>query len=171
VPEQTGPPNHHPDEAPDSEQVAERPRVPERPAHRSIGDIGLVAVGGATGTALRYGLTLVLPPVHGIPVAILTANVVGAFVLGLLLESLSGLRLDRGTSRRLRLGVGTGVLGGFTTYSTLAADTVTLGLSDLLLAGAYGAGTVIIGALASILGIVLARRLIRPVIRQRRLAS
>ena len=35
---------------------------------------------------------------------------------------------DVGWSRRARLGLGTGVMGGYTTYSALAADTVTLGL-------------------------------------------
>ena len=154
----------------DAELAAERPPEPAPAAHLSLPNIGLVAVGGAVGTALRYWLTLVLPPAHGIPVAILTANVLGAFVLGLLLEALSELGPDHGVSRRIRLGVGTGLLGGFTTYSTLATDTVTIGLAATPIAIAYGVGTVVVGALASIVGIALARRLIRPVIRARRAA-
>lgn len=139
----------------------------QRPAHHSPGTIALVATGGAIGTGLRYGLILILPPWHGIPVAILIVNVVGAFVLGLLLESLAELAPGHRLGRRLRLGVGTGVLGGFTTYSTLATDNVALALASPALALAYGVGTVIIGGLASIVGIALARHLLRPVIRRR----
>jgi CrcB protein len=133
----------------------------------SAASIGLVAAGGAVGTGLRYGLALIMPPVHGIPLAILTVNVVGALLLGLLLESLAELGPDHGLSRRLRLGVGTGVLGGFTTYSTLAVDGVTLASTSPAAALAYGLGTVIHGAFASIGGIAAARRLIRPALRRR----
>lgn len=153
----------------DSELVAERPATAAaaRPAHLSVGNIALVAAGGAFGTGLRYGLMLIMPPAYGIPVAILTVNLVGAFVLGALLETLSELGPDHGTSRRLRLGVGTGVLGGFTTYSALADDTVLLALTSPLLALGYSVSTVIIGGLTSIAGIALARRLIRPQLRKR----
>jgi CrcB protein len=141
------------------------------PAHLSAANIALVAAGGAVGTGLRYGLTLVLTPLHSIPVAIVTVNVVGAFVLGLLLEALSEFGPDHGRSRRLRLGLGTGVLGGFTTYSTLATDTVALALAGPLIALVYGCGTVVVGGVASVAGIGLARRLVRPVIRQRQAIS
>lgn len=151
----------------DSELVAERPPTPEHPAHLSVRNIGLVAAGGAVGTALRYAITLVLPAFHGVPVAIFTVNVVGAFLLGVLLETLAELGPDHGVGRRLRLGLGTGVLGGFTTYSTLATDIVTLVQSSIVVAVAYAVGTVIIGGLASISGIVVARRRLRPVIKER----
>lgn len=135
-----------------------------RPTHLSGANIALVAAGGAVGTGLRHGLTLLVPPVHGIPVAIFTVNVVGAFLLGLLLETLSELGPDHHVSRRLRLGVGTGLLGGFTTYSTLANDNVALLLVSPVAALTYGIGTVIMGAVASIGGIALGRGLVRPVI-------
>lgn len=162
-----------PEPAVDSELVAERPATPAaaRPVHRSIANIALVAAGGAVGTALRYSLMLVMPPVHGIPVAIFTVNLVGAFVLGALLETLSELGPDHRTSRRLRLGVGTGVLGGFTTYSALADDTVLLALSSPLAALGYGVATVIIGGFASIAGIAFARRLLKPLLRKRMAAA
>lgn len=148
----------------DSELVAERlkSRRQARAAHRSPANIALVAAGGAIGTGLRYGLMLIMPPVAGVPVAIFTVNVVGALLLGLLLEALSEFGADHGWSRRLRLGIGTGVLGGFTTYSTLAADSVTLALASPMIAVAYGIGTVIIGGLASVAGIAAARHLLRP---------
>ena len=53
----------------------------------------------------------------GVPVATFGINVVGAFLLSVLLELLAKHGLDIGWSRRVRLGVGTGALGGFTTYS------------------------------------------------------
>jgi CrcB protein len=141
------------------------------PAGRSWRDAALVAAGGAVGTGLRYGLVVTVPPVLGLPVAIISVNVAGAFLLGLLLEALSELGAEHGIGRRLRLGVGTGVLGGFTTYSTLAADTVALALVAPGLAIAYGLGTVAIGGLASVVGIVVARRLGRRTITRRRAAS
>ena len=138
-----------------------------RAGHLSPSNVALVAAGGAAGTGLRYGLTLVLPPELGVPIAIFTVNVVGAFVLGMLLELLvePGIRAD--SSRRLRLGVGTGVLGGFTTYSTLATDNVALALSYPSVAIAYGLGTVVVGGLASVAGIVVSRRRLRPALRSR----
>ncbi|WP_371740714.1 CrcB family protein, partial [Frigoribacterium sp. CFBP 13712] len=86
--------------------------------------IGLVALGGTIGTGLREALALSFPAAPGsIPVTILLINVVGAFALGLLLESLMRRGPDAGRRRDLRLFIGTGVLGGFTTYSALAVDT------------------------------------------------
>ena len=148
----------------DSELLAERPKPDRRPraAHRSPANIALVAVGGAIGTGLRYGLTLIMPPVAGVPVAIFTVNIVGAFLLGLLLETLSEFGPDHGWSRRLRLGIGTGVLGGFTTCSTLAIDSVALARASPAIALAYGLGTVIIGGIASVGGIAVARHALRP---------
>jgi CrcB protein len=137
-----------------------------RPAHLSAANIALVAAGGAVGTGLRHGLTLAMPPLHGIPVATFTVNVVGAFVLGLLLEALTELGPDHELSDRIRLGIGTGVLGGFTTYSTLATDSLALTLVDPAVALAYGIGTVIIGGTASVAGIALGRSRVRPIIRQ-----
>lgn len=138
-----------------------------RPAHLSIANIALVAAGGAVGSGLRYGSMLVMPPAHGIPIAIFTVNVVGAFILAVLLEVLSELGADHGLSRRLRLGIGTGVLGGFTTYSTLAADNVHLALTQPMVAVIYGVGTVIAGGIAAIVGIAATRRAVRPALARR----
>ncbi len=133
-----------------------------RPAHLSVANVALVAAGGAVGTGLRYGLTLVLPPQLGVPIAIFTVNIVGAFLLGVLLETLVEAGIDERRRRRLRLGIGTGIMGGFTTYSTLATDSVALALGHPPVAVAYGLGTVVIGAAASLAGIALARRALRP---------
>jgi CrcB protein len=133
-----------------------------RPAHLSWSSIGIVAVGGAAGTGLRYAITLLVPSWESVPIAIFGINVVGAFLLGALLELLADYSLDVGWSRRLRLGIGTGGLGGFTTYSAFATDTVTLAVTHPGRAIAYALGTLIIGAAASIAGIWLSRMHMRP---------
>lgn len=120
----------------------------------------MVALGGAIGTGAREAISLAVPPIGGVPVAILGINVVGAFLLGLLLESLLRRGPDDGRRRDLRLFLGTGVLGGFTTYSALAADSSVLLIDGNALVGVlYAAGSVVLGALASWGGIVLARRI------------
>ena len=102
-----------------------------------------------------------IPTPAQVPLATLGINVVGAFLLGVLLELLARHGSDDRRSRRIRLGLGTGGLGGFTTYSALATETVTLGAVHPVLASAYGLGTLIIGAAASAAGISLARALHR----------
>ena len=116
---------------------------------------GLVAVGGAVGTGGRHliGLAVVA---QGFPAATLTVNLLGAFLLGLLIESLTRRGRDRGALRRARLLLGTGALGGFTTYSTLALDVVTLASDSPSLAAVYGVGTVLAGALATAAGVAVA---------------
>jgi fluoride exporter len=129
-----------------------------RPAHLSWTSIGLVAVGGGLGTELRYLITMLTPKVAGVPIATFAINVIGAFLLGVLLELLAEHSPDAAWSRRIQLSVGTGGLGGFTTYSALATETVTLAASTPGRAIAYAVGTVIIGAVASVAGIWLSRR-------------
>ncbi|MCO7204225.1 CrcB family protein [Microbacterium sp. CnD16-F] len=127
-----------------------------RPVHLAWSSILLVLVGGTVGTAAREGLSLAMPSVGGIPVAILVINIVGALFLGALLEALARRGPDVGRRRALRLLLGTGFAGGFTTYSALAVD------SGLLLTGGdptagilYALGTVVVGALATVAGIAL----------------
>lgn len=118
--------------------------------------LAVVFVGGALGTAAREALTLLIPAGSGVPWAILVANLSGAFALGLLLAALTrgGEPRIRGS---LRLLLGTGFLGGFTTYSALATDTALLfGAGEGGLAVAYGIGTLGVGALATVAGILLA---------------
>jgi CrcB protein len=142
-------------------------------AHLSWADIGIVAAGGAVGAGLRYGITLSvstlsMPSWAGIPLATVGINVVGAFLLGVLLELLTRHGPDTGWSRRARLGLGTGGLGGFTTYSALATETVTLSVIHPGFGIAYALGTVIIGAGSTAAGIWLGRRQLPPALRTRR---
>jgi len=127
-----------------------------RPAHLQWRYIALVAAGGTVGTALRAAISLVVGDVGPVPVATLTVNVIGAFVLGALLETLARSGPDRGRRLGARLFVGTGVLGGFTTYSALATATAELAVgSQAGWAVAYALGTVLLGGLASALGIAV----------------
>lgn len=131
---------------------AGEPPVPSgpavRPAHHRAGLALLVAAGGAVGSLGRYGLAQAMPVQHGWPVATLTANLVGAFLLGLLLEALGRRGPETPGVLRVRLALGTGVLGGFTTFSSLALET-----ERLLAAGAAGtalayAGTTLVAGVA-----------------------
>lgn len=118
--------------------------------------LALVFLGGTLGTAAREALGLALPASAGIPWAILAANLVGAFALGLLLEALVRRGPDHGIRRKLRLLLGTGFLGGFTTYSALATDTALLfGAGDGWRGAVYAIGTVVVGAGATFAGVLL----------------
>ncbi|WP_120338973.1 FluC/FEX family fluoride channel [Cryobacterium soli] len=125
-----------------------------RPVHLRWQYLALVFAGGTVGTALRELLAISVPPVAGVAVVIVGINVVGAFLLGLLLETLARSGPDDGRRRQLRLLLGTGVLGGFTTYSALATDTSLLLADDRVgTALLYALGTVIVGAITAWAGI------------------
>lgn len=124
--------------------------------------VALVGVGGACGTAARQLLGDALGTTHDFPIGTFLINVVGAFALGFLLECLAWSGSDAGHRRRIRLLLGTGFLGGFTTYSALAVDTDTLLRADHLnLALAYAGGTIAMGLVASVAGIAVARKAVR----------
>jgi CrcB protein len=119
----------------------------------------LVALGGAIGSLARYGLDLLLPHApDGVPWATLLANVVGSLLLGATAVWL----VER---RQPRLGAypfaATGILGGFTTFSTYAVQTrVLVGEGDPALAAAYVVGTLLLALGAVRAGTVLTRRLL-----------
>jgi fluoride exporter len=119
-------------------------------------DVLVVWVGGTLGTAVRVAVS----PSHDpstFPTATFVVNLVGAGLLGLLVERLARRRPGPG-ERRLGLLLGTGFLGGFTTYSALAVDTVQLLRTGAVgLAVAYGLGTLVLGAVVTGLGIVAGR--------------
>ena len=131
-----------------------------RPAHQDPRLVALVAVGGAVGTTARWALSeAVGSTAGGWPTATFVANLLGSFLLGVLLESLLRRGPESARGRLVRLGVGTGVLGGFTTFSSLALE-----LERLLAAGqvgtavAYGTASLLLGLLACLLGVALAAR-------------
>lgn len=121
--------------------------------------LGLVFVGGVVGTAVRSGLGSSFPvAADRWPWSTFWINLSGAFVLGLLLGLLARLGDDSGWRRRARLGLGTGVLGGYTTYSTFAVEVVERQRDSLLLLGAgYALASVVGGAALAALGLRSAR--------------
>jgi CrcB protein len=128
--------------------------VTTAPPHRRWSLLALVAAGGTVGTALRQALLLLAPDLERFPVTTFAINLAGAFALGVLLELLVRSGPDDGRRRGIRLLVGTGVLGGFTTYSALAAATAMLAATGLAgWAVVYALGTVVLGAAMSVAGI------------------
>ena len=129
------------------------------PAELRPKPLALVGLGGATGTLLRWGVGHVLPIHNGLPWATVLVNLLGSFALGFLLEVLLRRGPESVAARDLRLLLGTGVLGGFTTFSAFALDLTGL-LTDgkvdtaLLYAGVSLVG----GTLAAGLGVLLAAR-------------
>lgn len=118
-----------------------------------------ISLGGAAGTAGRYLLGDWLMRVAGpaFPWGTLAVNLLGSFLLGLLMQV--GLATDW-ISPAVRLTLATGVLGGFTTYSSFNYETLRLFAGgSWLLAGANLAGTVAGCLLAGALGTVLGRAL------------
>ncbi|MFE1175579.1 fluoride efflux transporter FluC [Streptomyces sp. NPDC058773] len=82
--------------------------------------IGVVAVGGALGATARYGAALLWPTTGGsYPWTTLAVNVVGCALMGVLMVMITEVRAAHRLARPF---LGTGVLGGFTTFSTYAVD-------------------------------------------------
>ena len=132
-------------------------------AHRQPGLLILVLVGGVAGALLRWALIRTVPA-GTLPWATLLANLPGALLLGVLLEGLARRGPDEGRRRALRLALGAGVLGAFTTYSSLAMEVVLLVRDDrATLAVAYGLGSVLSGLVAAVTGLGLGAALVpRP---------
>lgn len=129
------------------------------PIHTSPHFLLLVALGGTFGTAARHVLGEAIGTTHDFPLGTFLINVTGAFLLGVILEGLARVGSDVGHRRRFRLMLGTGFMGGFTTYSSLAVESDALLRSDHLgVAVLYAVGTVAVGLIASITGIAFARR-------------
>ena len=131
----------------------------DRPPHARAGYLALVFVGGLAGTLARFGFAGMIPTPAGLPLGILLVNLAGALALGLLLEALARRGPDVGPRRAARLLLGTGFLGGFTTYSALAVDSVLLVGEGRIVEGiAYLVGSVLMGLCATSLGFAAGRR-------------
>lgn len=122
----------------------------------------LVVVGGAVGVALRALVVVPLTAATGgpggihpliVPAVTLAINLLGSLLLGVIIGGL-GERHPRG-----RLFLGTGVMGGFTTYSAFAVQSVTTFTASPFVGLALMAVSVFGGVLAAGVGLVLGRRI------------
>jgi fluoride exporter len=116
----------------------------------------LVCAGGALGSGARYAVSVGMLAWLGpaFPWGTLLVNVVGSFVLGAIITLASAGHL----STDARLALGTGVMGGFTTFSTFSWETWRfVELQAWAQAGAYVAATLVTCFVGTGLGVVTAR--------------
>ena len=132
-----------------------------------VAQIFCVFAGGILGTAARAGLSLLQPAAHTAvqlqawPWATFTVNMLGALLLGFILELWQHLGPDTGTRQATRLLLGTGIMGAFTTYGTFIWETILRFGSSSARAGVigvfYALASLVGGLLVAGIGIVIAR--------------
>lgn len=113
-----------------------------------------VALGGAIGASARYGVNILAARIApGLPLGTLAVNVAGCMAMGFL-ASLLALRGGQHLAPLLL----TGVLGGFTTFSAFALDTMTLWeRGEAGMAMGYVLASVLFSLLAVLAGLVVGR--------------
>jgi CrcB protein len=131
--------------------------VPPPRVHTRV--VGVVAAGGALGTVARWALAEALPHDAGrFPWSTSITNVVGCFLVGVLMVMVVRRYPERTLVRPF---LGTGILGGFTTFSTYVVDTRTLTAADRpVVAAAYLVGTLVVGLMAVVAGLRVTERLV-----------
>ena len=118
-----------------------------------------IALGGAAGSLARYWVaTTVGSRVVVGGIGTFTVNLIGALAIGLVLGAVESRFTE--TPRWVTLGLTTGILGGFTTFSAFAYDAIGhVEAGDSALAVAYVVGTVVLGIAAAAGGLALGRSL------------
>lgn len=118
----------------------------------------LVFVGGAFGAMLREFVMLMVPPLSdGFPLDILVANVVAAFLLGLV----TALHAKKIHSNQVHTMTGTGIMGGLSTFSSFAYGSVVLmsaSMASALVAIVYVVVSVVLGYVAVVVGMRIGKR-------------
>lgn len=120
----------------------------------------LICLGGAFGTGARYlvsvGALRLLG--HAFPYGTFLVNVVGSFLMGAIMHEALTAHLLSPTERMF---LTTGLLGGFTTYSSFNYETVRyVQEGDFVRAAFYVTATVLFGLVAGFLGFFVAKRLV-----------
>jgi CrcB protein len=116
----------------------------------------LVFGAGGAGSVARYLVALGVGR-RGFPYATLTVNLVGSFLIALILE-LALVRKD--VPANVQLALTTGFMGGFTTYSSFNFETTRLVLDGHPVRGAVNAAITLAGGIAAgLFGLWLARRI------------
>lgn len=117
----------------------------------------IVFLGAGLGGALRHGTNLAATRLFGIgfPFGTLAVNLVGSFLMAVLMEVFA---FKSGLSQHGRLFLTTGILGGYTTFSTFTLDAMTrFERGDWAIGGVYIILSVAGGLLAFLVGMVLIR--------------
>jgi CrcB protein len=121
------------------------------------GIVATVALGGALGSVIRYMVAGAVQPAWwpGFPFGIFVVNITGGLVMGLI-TAMAALKLN--LSAEMRAFLTTGILGGYTTFSTFSLDS-----AMLIERGAYGqavsyvVGSSVLSILALFAGLWLVR--------------
>ncbi len=113
----------------------------------------LVALGGAVGSLARYGVGVAVARAFGLafPWGTLIVNVAGGIAMGVLAARVGP------EDVQLRLLLGVGVLGGFTTFSAFSLETVRLMEHQPGLAALYVAASLVLSVGACWAGLMLGR--------------
>lgn len=121
-----------------------------------ISSLSLVALGGAIGASLRYLTGVAVLRLFGataFPLGVITVNIIGSFIMGVFVVAAA----ERGLTHISPL-VMTGILGGFTTFSSFSLETMTLiERGDVGQAGLYILLSVGLSVGALALGLYMAR--------------
>lgn len=118
-----------------------------------------ISVFGTLGCWARYGQTILMQNVYGreFPVAVLSINLMGSFLIGFLsIETMERLTMEPA----IRTGILTGLIGGYTTFSTFELETLLLVENgEALKAALYVLLSVILGFIGVFFGAYIARNL------------
>jgi fluoride exporter len=122
-------------------------------------EVAVVAAGGALGASARYAAALLWPTAaDGFPWTTLAVNAVGCAVIGVFMVVITDVWVAH---RLVRPFFGTGVLGGFTTFSTYAVDVQRLVAGGRAVAGLVCLGLTVLAALAAVwIAVWLSRRVL-----------
>ncbi|MCI8608053.1 MAG: fluoride efflux transporter CrcB [Firmicutes bacterium] len=105
----------------------------------------VVGLGGAVGSMLRYGISLI-PYKGGVPLATLITNILGAILIGYI----TGMAAKKDMGQHTMLFLKTGLCGGFTTFSTFSLEAYTIFQNGNYLLGAVYILLSLLGCLAGI---------------------
>jgi CrcB protein len=117
----------------------------------------IVFLGGGLGAALRHGINLLVGRLlgNGFPYATFLINITGSLIMGI---AAGYFAFKGGSSQHVRLFLTTGILGGYTTFSTFSLDAALLyerGESGL--AAVYVIGSVVLAIAGLFVGLALVR--------------
>ncbi|MFG2404896.1 fluoride efflux transporter CrcB [Streptomyces brevispora] len=133
--------------------------MPTKPPNPQTAVVAVIALGGAAGASARYAASLLWPTAtDGFPWTTLLVNVIGCAVIGVFMVVISEVWAAH---RLVRPFFGTGVLGGFTTFSTYAVDIERLIDGGRARSGLAYLGLTLLAALAAVWSAVwLTRRVL-----------